>query len=197
MEIRSFLAFELPEEIKGVLSRVSEELKKSPLDVRRVKTENIHLTVVFLGNVPEEHISPVSEAAEEVCQRYSPFNVSLKGAGVFGSKKRPRVLWIGLEGDMERMSCFRDDLQKGLAIFGIKQEKRRFRPHLTLGRFRKDSRADARLDEFLSSNGDLTSPVCPVGELFLFRSDLNPGGAVYSKMKSWPLTGEHYGFTQK
>ncbi|MEE9417831.1 MAG: 2'-5' RNA ligase family protein, partial [Desulfatiglandaceae bacterium] len=73
MEIRSFLAFELPGEIKGVVSRVSEELKESPLDVRCVKPENIHLTVVFLGNVPEEHISPVSEAAEEVCQRYSPF----------------------------------------------------------------------------------------------------------------------------
>lgn len=191
MEIRSFLAFELPPEIKGIVSQVSGDLGKSPLDARGVKTENIHLTVVFLGDVLEGHISPISEAAEKVCTRYSPFDVSLKGTGVFGSKNSPRVLWIGLDGDIERMSYFRDALQKGLRPFGVKQEKRRFRPHLTLGRFRKGSRTDVHLDEFLSRYRDLTSPLCPLGEMVLFRSDLKPGGAVYTKMKAWPLTGKH------
>ncbi len=191
MEIRSFLAFELPPEIKGIVSQVSESLERSLLDIRRVRPANIHLTVVFLGNVPRESINPIGEVAQEACMQYSPFPVALKGTGVFGSQKSPRVLWIGLDGDIERMSRFRDTLQEGLAPFDIKQEKRRFRPHLTLGRFRKGASPDANLDKFLSRYGDLTSPACPLGELALFRSDLNPGGAVYTKMMAWPLTGKH------
>lgn len=189
MEIRSFLAFELPREIKEIISQASRDLENSLLDVRRVKVENIHLTMVFLGNVLEGQIRPISEAAEKVCIRYSPFHVSLKGTGIFGSRKSPRVLWIGLEGDIDRMSYFRGALHKRLGPFGIKEEKRRFRPHLTLGRFRKGHEAHCGLDEFLSRHKDLTSPECLLGELALFRSDLNPGGAVYTKMNSWPLGG--------
>ena len=188
MEIRSFLAFELPLEIKGIITHVSEDLENFPLDVRRVKVGNIHLTVVFLGNLLEEHIEPIGEAARKVCSRYSPFSVLLKGAGIFGSRKSPRVLWIGLDGDIERMSYFRDALQKHLRPFGIKEEKRRFSPHLTLARFRKGTRAGAHLDEFLSRYRDLTSPECHLGELVFFRSDLKPGGAVYTKMNVWPLS---------
>ncbi len=191
MEIRSFLAFELPKEIKAVVSEVSEDLGNAMLDIRRAKVENIHLTMVFLGNVHEEDIHPISQATEEICIQFSPFNVSLKGAGFFSSRKKPSILWMGLDGNVEGMARFRDALQRELAPFGIKQEKRRFRPHLTIGRFRRGSRSDGHLDKFVSRYRDLTSPVCYLGSLVLFRSDLNRSGAVYSKLNSWPLTGKH------
>lgn len=191
MEIRSFLAFELPKEIKAVVSEVSENLGNSPFDIRRLKVENIHLTMVFLGSVHEEDIHPIGQATEEICIQFSPFNVSLRGAGFFGSRKKPSILWVGLDGHIERMARFRDALQRELAPFGIKEEKRGFRPHLTIGRFRRGSRSDEHLDKFVSRYGDLTSPTCNLGRLVLFRSDLNRSGAVYSKLNSWPLTGKH------
>ena len=190
MEIRSFLAFELPEEIKKIIFHVSEEAKKFPLDVRWVKASNIHLTMVFMGNILMEHLEGISEAVSKACKMYGPFNISLKGMGVFSNRRNPRVLWVGLEGDIERMSYFRGTLQKSLKSFGVKEEKRQFNPHLTLGRFRKGSRPSEHLDDLLSRYQDLTSPVSTLEELVLFKSDLNPKGAAYTKLNIWPLLGK-------
>jgi 2'-5' RNA ligase len=189
MEIRSFLAFELPPEIMAVISHAFRDMKNTPLDVRWGKPGNIHLTMVFMGNVPLEHLNPIGRATEAVCRRYGPFNVALNGTGVFGNRRNPRVLWARLNGDLERLSRFRDELQKELEPFGIKQERRRFKPHLTFGRFRKGAKTGSDLDELLSRYQDLTSPTCALKELVLFKSDLKPGGAVYTGLNAWPLTG--------
>lgn len=191
MEIRSFLAFELPSQIKKIIGDLSRELRKFPMDVRWVKTDNIHLTVVFMGNTHTEHLLPIDETVSKVCLRFRPFNVSLKGCGVFGSRRNPRVLWIGIESDNKRILYFRDSLQKHLRYFGTKEEKRSFRPHLTLGRFRKGAKLNGRMDGLLSKFRDLTSPVFTLGELTLFKSDLKPGGSVYTRMNVWPLKGSN------
>jgi len=191
MEIRSFLAFELPQEIKRTIFNVSEDVRKFSLDVRWVKASNIHLTIVFMGNVLSEHLEGINDEVSKVCKRYGPFNISLKSIGVFSNRRNPRVMWVGLEGDIERMSYFRDALQKRLKSFGVKEEKRRFNPHLTLGRFRKSSKPSELLDDLLSRYHDLASSVCTLEELVLFKSDLNPKGAVYTKLNTWPLLGKH------
>lgn len=190
MKIRSFLAFELPLEIKNIVARVSGELRQSTLNARWVKVDNIHITLVFMGNVETEDIPEMGKGVQDVCQTTHPFDISLKGIGCFPNKHKPRVLWLGLDGDLEQMSTFRDALQKHLAGFGIKEEKRKFKPHLTLGRFRKPKKMDAQQDQALSKHGDVSSSVCSLDELILFKSDLKPTGAVYTKLEAWPLTGE-------
>jgi 2'-5' RNA ligase len=190
MGIRSFLAFELPGEIKSIVDRVAGEVRRSGLDVRWVKVENIHLTVVFLGNIQTEDLEGIEREAEDICLRYRPFEIALGGMGCFPNPRNPRVVWLGLEGDLQRMAPFRDALQEKLEPFGVKAEKRPFRPHLTLGRFKKQGKSDGRFLEILSSHKDLTSPVCSLNELVWFKSDLKPGGAVYTKMLSWPLSGD-------
>ena len=189
MEIRSFLAFELPPEIMGIISNASRDMKNTPLNVRWVKPGNIHLTMVFIGNVSQEELKPIGQVAANVCRRYGSFNVFLNGTGVFGSRRNPRVVWARLNGDLERMSRFRDELQKDLEPFGIKQERRPFKAHLTFGRFRKGARTGSALDELLSRYQDLTSPTCTLNELVLFKSDLKPGGAVYTRLNAWALVG--------
>lgn len=192
MDIRSFLAFELPPDMKRIVSHISGEIGKSTLDVRRVKVENIHLTMVFMGNMKEEDIDPIGDEVQKVCLRYRPFDVSLKDVGCFPDRRNPRVLWLGFHGDTERMSGFRDELQRQLKHFGIKEEKRRFTPHLTLGRFRKAYKRDPLLDELLLTltRKNVTSPVCALDALILFKSALRPGGAEYTRLGSYPLRGE-------
>jgi 2'-5' RNA ligase len=190
MAIRSFLAFELPVDIKRIITVVSDDGRQLPLNVRWVNVGNIHLTVVFMGDVQEEQIKPIQDIVKDVCQGYGPFGISIKGIGLFGSRRNPRVLWIGLDGAIDRMACFKDDLQKGLRPFGIKDEKRRFKPHLTLGRFRKGARTGTHLDDLLSKYHNLTSPECIIKKFALFKSDLRPEGAVYSKLNGWPLIGK-------
>jgi RNA 2',3'-cyclic 3'-phosphodiesterase len=187
--IRSFLAFELPSQIRQVLLRVHDELKRLPLDVRWVRPEGIHLTVVFMGDVREEDMAPIIEGVGEASLPYGPFSMALQGMGCFPNSRNPRVLWLGVESDLERMSQFRDDLQQKLLPFGIPSEARAFRPHLTLGRFKKPGKKEAALEELLLKHRGLTSPVCSLNELVLFKSDLKPGGAVYTKTASWGLRG--------
>jgi 2'-5' RNA ligase len=190
MEIRSFLAFELPLEIKKIISHVSQEMKGTLRNVRWVRTENIHITMVFMGNVPADDIESLGQPVGEVCGKYGTLDIALTGAGFFGSRRNPRVLWIGLKGDIERMSLFRDDLQATLRPYGINKEKRRFSPHLTLGRFRWKSGEEKQLDEILSQYEDLKGPVCSLNELVLFKSDLTPKGALYTRLNAWTLDGD-------
>jgi len=189
MGIRSFLAFELPEKIKEIIVRISEDLRRSGLDIRYVKPDNIHLTVVFMGSISRDYAGPIGKEVETVCKRYGSFEISLKGCGIFGGRGNPRVLWIGLDGDIQGMADLRDSLQHKLAPFGIKEETRGFKPHLTLARFRKNFRPSEKFDEFLIKHHSLSSPICRVSELVMFRSDLNPGGAIYTKLNAWPLGG--------
>ena len=164
-------------------------MTKSPLDVRWVRPELIHLTVVFMGDIQPEQIPPMGEELKAVCSIHQPFRIALKPMGCFPNSRSPRVIWLGIGGDLERMSRFRDQLQEALSPFGIKGEERAFRPHLTLGRFRKPGKRQTELDRLLATYRDLPSPSCTLGDLVLFRSDLKPGGAVYTKMLSWPLSG--------
>jgi len=189
MAIRSFLAFELPEEIKRVVTEISGEARKLPIQVRWVKVSSIHLTVVFMGDVEEADLPGIQEVVGQVCHGYAPFSLAVNGMGIFGPVRNPRVLWIGLEGHVDRMARFRHALHAGLKPLGIREEKRPFRPHLTLGRFRKGPNPGTVIDRFLSRYQDLSSPECSLEKLVLFRSQLGPGGAIYHKLHSWPLTG--------
>lgn len=190
MKIRSFLALDLPEEMKGLVSRTSEEMRKYPLDVRWVPTNGIHLTVIFMGDVPLASLSQIGEGAGSVCCAYGPFQLALAGAGVFPNRKRPRVLWLGLAGELERLSAFREALTKRLIPFGINPEGRDFRPHLTLGRFRGSGSHGGVLDEVLARFKDLKGLPSIHRELHLYKSDLRPQGAVYTKLGSWLLSGQ-------
>jgi 2'-5' RNA ligase len=189
MGIRSFLAFELPTEIRGIMSRVSKEMQRSPLDVRWVKPTNVHLTIVFLGTVTPADIEGIQCEAGLVCGEYRPFTVALSGAGTFPNRRNPRVLWLGLDGELERIASFKSAIEMRLRPYGIRQEKRSFRPHLTLGRFRKGFRKDRNLEELLGTYQELRSPRVSLDALTLYRSDLKKEGAVYTKLMAWPLTG--------
>ena len=180
--IRSFLAFELPGPVETVLSETLGKLKESGLDVRWTAVEKIHLTVVFLGDVPEERIDFIKQAAGEVCACHDPFTFAVKGLGIFGPPRRPRVVWAGLSGETSRMALFKRDLLEVLAPVGIKPDARPFRPHLTLGRFRSGG-----CGNILHCFDPIESDECRLGDLVLFKSELTPRGAVYTVLGRMPM----------
>ena len=187
MGIRSFLAFELPAPMKTVLSDALEKLKGAGLDVRWTAPANIHLTVVFLGDVAEKDIPFIEGAAGEICSRFRPFDASVNGVGIFGPRGRPRVLWAGVDGETERLALCKRELLEALKPVGLELDSRPFRPHLTLGRFRGGSQTG--LDGVLKRFGDIKSDECRLEELWLFKSDLTPRGASYTVLARMPLTG--------
>ena len=188
MGIRSFLAFELPPAIREKIGEVSIELQKLTLPVRWVKVTNIHLTIIFLGYVDEDKIDDIKEKVNLVVQRFSIFQTRLNDIGVFPNWRKPRVIWIGLGGEIERLSTLREELQTGLKVLGFKPEKRPFAPHLTIGRFKGLVDRDEELKSILDRYHDLSGDLQYLNELVLFKSDLKPDGPVYTKMASWPLS---------
>ena len=188
MAIRSFLAFRLPADIKSKVAQVSGELRRSSINAKWVKVDNIHLTIVFLGDITQEGVISIRKDIGDVCAQYQAFDISLKGIGVFPDSRRPRVVWLGLNGDLDRLSGFRDELQGRLEPFGVKSETRSFKPHITLGRFRKQVRINTEQESIFSGYHELHGPAGQLNELTMFRSDLKPSGAVYSVIDSWPLS---------
>ena len=114
MGIRSFLAFELPPDMKRIVTRVSGEMRQSSLDVKWVRVENMHLTMVFMGDINSKDMDAIGEEIKKVCLRYGPFDVSLHALGCFPHVRKPRVIWLGFDGDLNRMALFRDHLQDAL-----------------------------------------------------------------------------------
>jgi 2'-5' RNA ligase len=187
MGIRSFLAFELPLQIKEQVGEISKELQQSRLPVRWVKVENIHLTIVFLGSATEETIAAVKQKVGSIAERFSALQIRLNSVGVFPNWRRPRVLWIGLDGEIGGLSNLRDQLQAALEELGFKPENRSFRPHLTLGRFKGTVNRGEELKWILDRFHDINSDDEYLKELVLFKSDLRPAGPIYTKMAAWPL----------
>ncbi len=138
-QLRLFIAVPVPENIKTGIrgfqssldSRVPEE------KVSWVPPENIHLTLVFLGNTPETAIERISQAAREAAQEEEPFHMEVGSGGAFPSPKNPRILWVGING-AEPLCRIKERLdEKLLERAGIKPEKRKYTPHLTIARVRR------------------------------------------------------------
>jgi len=187
MGIRSFLAFELPFDIKNEVARISANIQKGGLYAGWVKPGNIHLTMVFLGDMAERDMPAIIASTDNALKGTTPFDISLSGMGLFPDIRRPRVMWLGLNGEMERLSALRDRLQAPLAPFGVEQEKRPFTPHLTLARFRRPVKDATLLIRLIDKYRDIAGPEGRLDELVLFKSDLRQGGSVYTKIHTWPL----------
>ncbi len=128
--IRAFLAIDLPPSVRPALGQVQEELKKSTADVRWVPVGNIHLTLKFFGQLPEGEVEPLTQAAKEVAAAQKPFELQITGAGAFPSPKNPRVVWVGIGGEVLILAQFYRGLETALAAMGHMPEGRPFHPHL-------------------------------------------------------------------
>lgn len=185
--IRAFFAISLPLEFKEEIARLQDILKKTRAEVKWVRPESVHLTLKFLGQVAEDIIDPLAEAASVKASQTQALTLTLNGTGVFPGPRRPRVAWLGLAGDVGRIIDLQRGLEESAEKFGFAREKRTFSPHLTLGRIRSSKgikefiteldRLDPQPLEFMAS------------EVVLFRSELKPTGAIYTPLKKIPLSG--------
>ena len=184
--LRPFLAIELPDSLRPGLAQVQEELKRSRAEVRWVPVGNIHLTLKFFGNVPDDEIEPLAAAAREAAAQAAPLQLQATSAGAFPSPNAPRVVWLGLGGDMVPLTQLFYRLEKAFAGLGYPAEGRAFNPHLNLGRVKSPANRD-KLARLLEKLPPLDWPPFTVKELILFQSVLSPQGAKYTPLKVVPL----------
>ena len=188
--LRAFIAVEIPPEIhKAIESKTAPlraALNTSP--VRWVPTGNIHLTLKFLGDVSPANIEILSQMLSVEVSQHQTFEMKFGGLGAFPNPRRPRVIWIGIQAPDE-LEALQHGIEAAAAKLGYLAEKRPFSPHLTIGRVKQNagSTGAQKIRQALEDTkiGSLGST--RVTDVHLFKSDLKPAGAVYTKLFSAPL----------
>ncbi len=185
---RTFVAIELPPGVLQLLSSTQDDLRtrmgKATEAVRWVRPEGIHLTLQFLDDTRVDLLGQIEQALKSASALAKPFQLRIGGIGAFPNPRRPRVIWLGLEGDQQDMSALNTlqaAIAKQLATLGFKDEER-FSPHLTLGRVRDAVRADelAVIANALSQPAKHPTAAFQVNGVSLIESHLQPGGSVYT-----------------
>ncbi len=194
--IRAFIAIEIPMDLQSKLELFSKKLK-AMINLRVIRwtpAHNIHITLKFLGDVPAGGVDDISRLLQDEAARQASFTASIGGLGVFPSIKKPGVIWTSIEAPADLLDL-QKKIEKGTVTFGFTPEERPFTPHLTLGRVAQNASPDDIRQVGLRLAPELASPRQPllgsfhVGALTLFRSDLKPGGAVYTRLSTAPLSG--------
>jgi len=184
-QIRSFIAIELPEEVRGGLAKLRTQLERSEHRfIKWVDSEGIHLTLKFLGNIPFKQVAEVTKAIEEAAQGIPPFHLEISGLGVFPNLKQPRVLWVGIGGEIHRLLRLQQNIDFALASLGFAKEERPFMPHLTLARVRQGASPMERRnfgELAMSAKFEASYPV-DAKAVSLMRSQLTPDGAIYTRL---------------
>ena len=185
MMIRTFIAIKLPTEVKQVARQIQNQLGESIEGIKWVKHENLHLSVKFLGNVEENRINDIATAVKNAVKESSVMNLKTGHLGVFPNEKSPRILWLGLEGDVPDFIRMSKNCESELAKLGYEIDARENKPHITIGRIRSTKKQKGVIN--ILKDIPIESILFRVDALKLMRSELNRNGAVYTNLQSVKL----------
>jgi 2'-5' RNA ligase len=189
-QIRSFIAIELPGDVRLALGRLQEKINnagKAP--VRWVNPDIIHLTLKFLGDIDVSITGKIISIMEEAARGTQPFNIEVGGLGVFPNLQRVQIVWVGLSGELDKLNQLQKRIETALTPLGFKPEGRSFTPHLTLGRVRDNARPEERQDlgRIISGMDFKEKFNISVKAIGLMKSQLTREGPIYTKIGSTTL----------
>lgn len=176
--IRLFVAVEISEEVRHAVAKKIEALREIAKHSRFVSAEKLHLTLQFLGWVDDSKVTAITEAVDRAARAGQPLTLHYEGGGAFGSKKSPRVLWVGVSGDLNPLRTVQRAVELELQPLGFEPEKREYSPHLTLARA-KQLRGDRELVKAVEALQGVTFGDTRVKELILMQSLAVKGGSEY------------------
>ncbi len=184
---RLFIALPLESAVKEDLRPVSENLNRYGQLLKVVDPDNYHITLKFLGNMDEEKAREIIEDFHEYDIDLPGVPVEIKGLGAFPRVKDPRVIWIGIEGDIDALSRLNTGIQDFSFRHGYEREERRFRPHLTIARARKGRKPENRMIQYIEENRETEFGKTSFDRIVLYESVLREDGPVYSEISSKSL----------
>ncbi len=185
--LRLFIAAEVPDAVRSEAAGLRARWEQRLPGARWTKPEGIHLTLKFLGGTEEARLPAVIGVLTACASQQSGFDLKTGGPGLFGDARRPRVLWIALDGDTSAAGAFAGRIEDAMQGLGFAREDRPFRPHLTLARF-DVKRGTAIPDDLLrDAKETLSGREVPIRGLVLFQSLLGPGGSQYIPLKTVPF----------
>ena len=184
--VRLFIAIDTPAGVRPGAVALRDQLRASEADVKWESDDKLHCTIKFLGDTPAEQVTAVSAILREIASKTPPFDVRYRGLGCFPDRRDPRVIWIGVENPGGALQQIHEQIEAALEPLGFQKEQRAFHAHLTLGRVR--SRRNLRNLLAMLETVTFESEPATIREVELIRSDLKPGGSLYTVLKSHPLS---------
>ena len=175
--LRAFIAIEVPEKIRQGLGRIQQKLQVSGLKVRWTHAQGMHLTLKFLGDIRREVVPEAARIMREASAGVGRLELTVGGLGSFPKNGPPRIVWVGVSGDIEPLAALAERLEEDARQLGAKGEDRRYVPHLTLGRIQDVP------DDFARTLAEMGDPVLGTFQaegLTLFMSELTPEGSIYT-----------------
>jgi 2'-5' RNA ligase len=179
--MRTFVAVFPPPEIREALASAARDLPVLG-KVRFTDPANLHLTLKFLGDIPQDDLDRVVQVLEPIRERHEPFEAAISAFGAFPSPRRARILWAGIGEGADRLRALAQDVERSLEPLCPVREDRVYVPHLTVGRARGRP---------VTLQATKTSPPVPafsVSNVELMKSVLGKSGAVYSTLVTYPLS---------
>lgn len=185
--IRTFIAIKLPDDVKAALGRVSQALSSQIPGgaVRWVASDRMHLTLRFLGDTDTSKLPDIANQLDRVAAGHTRFQLHLDQTGCFPNSKRPRVIWVGIRGDVEQLQAIHRNISELLGPLGWERENRPFQPHLTLGRVK-----DARQLSGITWSAEVEERPIIVDAVHLIQSDLRPTGPIYTVRHTSALSSD-------
>lgn len=181
--IRTFIAIEVGNDVKARAADLIKRLKKAEADVRWVQPEQMHITLKFLGDVPNVEVPDVCRHVAAAVADFAPFEIEFQAAGAFPDSARPKSLWIGVapgEG-FDQLEALNGAIEQRLHdTMGFPRERRRFHPHLTIGRLNAMGGAQVALSELVEQNASFDASIAEIDEVLVFASYLDKGGPTYN-----------------
>ena len=178
--MRTFVAIEISEEARSEIASLQDRLREANAEISWTRSENIHLSLKFLGEVSDRLLVDLASACTAAAAKFPSFKLSLDGAGAFPDFRQPRVLWVGLGGELPVLVQLQDNLDEELSKIGFERNKKPFRAHLTIGRVR--SGRNLRALTSLAKNISLARIEFDARQLVLMRSELHPAGSKYTRL---------------
>ncbi len=177
--MRCFLAVEVPEDLKRRIHEALEPLIRRFPNLKWVKPENYHITLKFLGEVPEDFPAKSQVLLEQIARTHPPFSLEIHELGAFPNLTQARVLWLRLNGDLQELRRLAEEVDRMFEQLGIPPETREFKAHLTVAR--------ARRPVYLRnlSLPDLAGARLPVRGFTLFQSRLHRQGPTYTVLRRY------------
>ena len=186
-KVRSFIAIELPAELKQGLAQLQARLKvDNQPGIKWANPNDVHLTLKFLGNISPTIIDQITRGITNAAQKIPPFTLYVQQLGAFPSLKPPLIATAALVGELDKLSQLQKLLESSLSGLGFAPEPRSFKPHLTLARLRSQATPDERqrLGELIASTRFETGQGIKVNSINLMKSQLTRDGPIYSKLSS-------------
>jgi 2'-5' RNA ligase len=184
--IRTFIGVDLGKAIRDRAVALQETLARTGTEVKWVEPENLHVTLLFLGEVDDREVPKVCRLVAEETIQHPAFDMTVETVGCFPNARRPRILWVGVTEGAQQMQALHDGLEPPLEELGYRREERRYTPHVTLGRVKSD-RPTNQLSIALTKHAAWKGGEIPVREILIMSSELKSTGPLYHVLSRAPL----------